>query len=95
MGTNVNDPGVVGGKHTGIWTILQGRDTSHTDTWVGDLGLDAMDGPYPKGLPPQGGPSDSEATAVTTSLQEVVLPTPVRGYSGGRDRDDQYLHFLQ
>ena len=58
VGTNVKDPGAVGGKHMGIWNILQGRDTSHTDTWVGDVGLDAMDGPYPKGLPPQGGPLD-------------------------------------
>ena len=94
MGTNVKDPGAVRGKRTGLWTILQGRDTSHPDTWVGDVGLDSMDGPYPKGLPPQGGPLDNEETAVATSLQEVVMPTPGGGYLGGRDRDDQYLHFL-
>ena len=95
MDKNVKDPGAVGGKHTGLWTILQGRDTSHTDTWVGDVGLDTMDGPYPKGLPPQGGPLDDEETAVTASLQEVGMPNPGGGYLGGRDRDDQYLHFLQ
>ena len=53
-----------------------------------------MDGLYPKGLPPQGGPLDDEETSVATSLQEVGMPNPGGGYLGSRDRDDQYLHFL-
>ena len=45
-----------GGKYAGIWPILKGFGTIHPDIRVVDMGLDAPYGPYPWGLPPQGGP---------------------------------------
>ena len=52
------------------------------------MGPDALDGPDPKGCPPQGGPSDYGASAVVMSRQGVVLTTPGGGYAGGGSGDD-------
>ena len=55
VGTNVADPGVGRGKHTGIWPVLQCLGPIRPAIWVGDVGPDAMDGPDPWGFSPQGG----------------------------------------
>ena len=63
---NITDPGVVGGKQTGIWPLLQCRGPSLPDIWVRDVGPDAMDGTDPWVFPPQGGPSADMATDAAT-----------------------------
>ena len=50
-------PGVGGGKHAGLWPVLQGRSLSNCFIWVGDVGPDDPECPDPWILPPQGGTS--------------------------------------
>ena len=65
--TNVMYHGSGGVKWAGLWTILQGRDTSHPAICVINVDPDAPDGPDPRGLPPQGVPLADGMTYLTTS----------------------------
>ena len=75
-----------GGKHAGLWPVLQGRSLSHFSIGVGDVGPDDPECPDPWILPPQGGTSSDGAISMETSRKGVVIPTPRGGYAGGRAR---------
>ena len=62
MGENVANTGSGGGKHAGLWRVLQGCDTSQIDIRVVDIVTDGPYSPDTQGLPPQDDPSDDGAT---------------------------------
>ena len=92
MEENFVDPGVGGGEHIGLRPDLQCCNPSRPDIRVGDVGPDTSYGTEFWGLQPQGGPSTDRETFTITSRRRVVLTTPVGGYEGVRDGDNQDLH---